>query len=566
MQLINLKVFQDEILVREIKFKDGFNIITNCEDNGNQIGKSTALRVLNFCLGSDGKSIWHDPESRTKNKAVEELVTSGRVVFSLAIYVNEKNYNIKRRIHIVQQRTRTIIKTDSSINDDEFDTNGKFKAALASILGLSISNPTYSSIKNRFVRLDKKTASNIYRYLNSNTSDQQYILYYSYLFGFSGHDDLANEIQFGEEKNQRNQRISMLLNGRKEQDYKDRLSSIDDEIEILRNKEESFDFKNSQNKGVEKLKNTREEIAQITSEISKLNIRTSYSQRTINGYMEKQSDIDAELIGKIYTEAKLLLPNLKKTLEDTIGFHKQVVSKKVNYLNEKIRDHHRSIDSFKGRLNGLLDQEKKLFAALVGESHLTGFVVIEKEIQDKREERGRTSVIVDEVEHESSEIIILDGKIKELRERNKLQISQLKQHISIFNKYLKSFSRAIFSDFSLSFNVGTKSDTNEIEFSIVNQEKVSGDGAPRAAALAFDMAFIEFVKETGACFPEFTIQDYLEASDQEKLATLASLANENEIQVVVSVLKDKLASLSQEFIDENTVLTLKKSDKFFKID
>jgi len=566
MQLINLKVFQGEIIIREIKFKDGFNLITNCEDNGNQIGKSTALRVLNFCLGSDGKSIWHDPESRTKNEAVENLVTSGRVVFSLSVFVNKKNYNIKRRMLLVQQKTRTIIKTYSSINDDAFDTNKKFKAALAPILGFSISKPTYSSIKNRFVRLDKKTASNIYRYLNSNTTDQQYVLYYSYLFGFSGHDDLASEIQFGEEKKQRKDRILMLLNGKKEQDYKDRLSSIDDEIEILRKKEESFDFKDSQNKGVEKLKNTREEIAQITSEISKLNIRISYSQRTINGYMEKQSDIDSDLIDKVYAEAKILLPDLKKTLEDTISFHKQVVSKKVNYLSEKIDDYHLSVDSFENRLGALLDEEKKLFSALVGESHLTGFVVMEKEIQDKREERGRTSVIVDEVQHESSEVITLDGKIQELREKNRLQISQLKQHTSVFNRHLKSFSRAIFRDFSLSFNVSTKSDTNEIQFSIVNQEKVSGDGAPRAAALAFDMAFIEFVKETGACFPQFTIQDYLEASDQEKLATLASLANENKTQVIVSVLKDKLASLSQEFITENTVLTLKTSDKFFKID
>jgi len=566
MQLINLKVFQGEIIIREIKFKDGFNLITNCEDNGNQIGKSTALRVLNFCLGSDGKSIWHDPESRTKNEAVENLVTSGRVVFSLSVFVNKKNYNIKRRMLLVQQKTRTIIKTYSSINDDAFDTNKKFKAALAPILGFSIGKPTYSSIKNRFVRLDKKTASNIYRYLNSNTTDQQYVLYYSYLFGFSGHDDLASEIQFGEEKKQRKDRILMLLNGKKEQDYKDRLSSIDDEIEILRKKEESFDFKDSQNKGVEKLKNTREEIAQITSEISKLNIRISYSQRTINGYMEKQSDIDSDLIDKVYAEAKILLPDLKKTLEDTISFHKQVVSKKVNYLSEKIDDYHLSVDSFENRLGALLDEEKKLFSALVGESHLTGFVVMEKEIQDKREERGRTSVIVDEVQHESSEVITLDGKIQELREKNRLQISQLKQHTSVFNRHLKSFSRAIFRDFSLSFNVSTKSDTNEIQFSIVNQEKVSGDGAPRAAALAFDMAFIEFVKETGACFPQFTIQDYLEASDQEKLATLASLANENKTQVIVSVLKDKLASLSQEFITENTVLTLKTSDKFFKID
>jgi|GEM_PF-3496601 len=566
MQLINLKVFCDEIIIREVQFKDGINIITNSEDDGNQIGKSTALRVLNFCLGSDGKSIWHDPESRTKNEAIEDLVTGGRVLFSLDMCINKKNYRINRRIHKVQQKTRTVQKIYSSINDDEFDTNAKFKAALAPILGFSITNPTYSSIKNRFVRLDKKTASNIYRYLNSNTSDQQYILYYSYLFGFSGHNDLASEIQFGEERNQRNDRISMLLNGRTEQDYKDKLKSIDDEIEILKNKEELFDFKDSQNKGVERLRKTREEIAKLTSEISKLNIRISYSQRTISGYEEKKSNINTDLIEKVYAEARLLLPDLKKTLEDTIEFHKQVVSKKVNYLNDKISDYKLSVVNMENRLNDLLDEEKNLFSALVGESHLSGFVVIEKEIQDKREERGRTSVVVDEVQYESSEISKLDIRIQKLREKNKLQILQLSQHIDVFNKHLKSFSRAIFKDFSLSFNVGTKSDTNEIEFSVVNQERVSGDGAPRAAALAFDMAFVEFVKETGVSFPEFTIQDYLEASDQDKLATLARLANENKVQVIASVLKDKLASLSQEFIDENSVLALKKSDKFFRID
>ena len=71
-------------------------------------------------------------------------------------------------------------------------------------------------------------------------------------------------------------------------------------------------------------------------------------------------------------------------------------------------------------------------------------------------------------------------------------MAQLIQNVEIFNKHLKLFTRAIFGDFSLSFNVSTKSDTNEIEFSVVNNEKVSGDGAPRAAALAADMAFVQF--------------------------------------------------------------------------
>lgn len=57
MQLIELNVYDNGELIRNIPFRDGINIITDDGDNGNQIGKSTALRVINFCLGSDGKSI-----------------------------------------------------------------------------------------------------------------------------------------------------------------------------------------------------------------------------------------------------------------------------------------------------------------------------------------------------------------------------------------------------------------------------------------------------------------------------------------------------------------------------
>jgi hypothetical protein len=174
-------------------------------------------------------------------------------------------------------------------------------------------------------------------------------------------------------------------------------------------------------------------------------------------------------------------------------------------------------------------------------------------------------LIVDEVRYESIKISELDVKIQRLREGNKLQLSQLKENIEIFNKYFNLFSREIFIDFSLSFNIDTKSDTGEIAISVVNLDRVSGDGAPRAAALACDMAFVKYVKEMGAPFPEFTIQDYLEPSDQDKLAILFHIANKNNIQVVVSILKDKLASLSQEFIDGNSVLKLAKTDKFFKL-
>ena len=134
-----------------------------------------------------------------------------------------------------------------------------------------------------------------------------------------------------------------------------------------------------------------------------------------------------------------------------------------------------------------------------------------------------------------------------------------------FNEHFRSLSREVFKSFSLSVNVNNKSDTNEIEFSIVNQKKVSGDGAPRAASLAFDMSLIAYNKESSSNLPQCTLQDYLEAADQDKLAILAKRSASDKTQVVMSVLKDKLISLDDEFINKYTVLKLDKHNKFFKI-
>jgi uncharacterized protein YydD (DUF2326 family) len=566
MQLIKLQVLDNETVVREIKFQEGINIITNEHEDGNQIGKSTALRVINFCLGASGESIWKDPDSRTTSDSIKKFVTSGNVTFILDINIKGTPYCIKRRIVPIEQKTRTVLKRYSWINENDYDTNNKFKAGLAPILGFSIENPPYGTIKNRFVRIDKTTSRNTYRYLNVSTPDKAYISYYSYLFGFAGHNELSREIQLAREKDRREARISVLLNGNAEQGYKDKLKSIDDEIEVLNQKEESYDFKDSQNKGIELLKNHRHQIAQVTSEIARLEIRTNYAQRTIANYESKRSLIDINLIEGIYKEAKLLVPHLSKTLEETICFHESIIAKKSDYVRRQLNAYIIDREIKQSELDNLLNKEQSLVKAISNESHLGGFIVIEKELQNKREERGRTSIIIDEIAHEARNVKGLDRQIETLRENNQVHMDQFFVNVDTFNDECKLFTRALFKDFALSFNVGTNSSTNELEFSIVNQGKVAGDGAPRAAALAFDMAFVEFVKKTGAKLPEFTIQDYLEAADQEKLATLAHLANDKSIQVVMSVLSDKLQSLDADFIRDNTVLWLKQSDKFFKID
>lgn len=566
MQLVRLQVVNDGSVFREINFKEGINIITNEEEDGNHIGKSTALRVLNFCLGSDGNNIWKDPDTRTVNERVVQFVTSGAVLFVLDMNVRGKRYCIKRKFFSLKQKSRTVIKRVSWINEHEYDTNDKFQEALAPILGLSTENPTYGSIKNRFVRIDKSTSRNSYRYLNVNTPDKDYIPYYSYIFGFAGHDELSQEKLLVEDCEDRGARVAALLNGSLEQEYKDRLKAIDDDIEVLNEKEESFDFKDSQNKAIGDLREHRKKIAQFSSDIANLEVRINYANRTISSYESKLSNIDSGLISDIYNEAKSIVPELRRSLEESIAFHEAVTRKKVGYVRRQLDELFAAYNELGKTLNIYLDDEKKLIKAIENESHLGGFIVIERELQDRREERGRFAFVVDEVSKEEQEIRRLKGEIDKLRESNKSHLSQLEASVELFNESYKAFTRALFGDFALSVNADTDSSTNELQFSIVNEEKVAGDGAPRAAAMAFDMALVAYVKRQNSRLPEFTIQDYLEPADQDKLAKLAYIANEKNIQVVVSVLHDKLQSLDDKFIQDNTVLWLKQSNKFFKID
>lgn len=259
------------------------------------------------------------------------------------------------------------------------------------------------------------------------------------------------------------------------------------------------------------------------------------------------------------------MPEIKKSLEDTINFHNSSLNKKINYLDKKLHSEEEKIRRYKNSLDQNLDLEKEKILLLSNESELAGFFMIEKEIQDKSEEKGGFKFILDEIKTENNIINALNSEIENLRKDNEKNKKNLEKNLKIFNKYFREITKKLFKDVELSLTTSLDSSTNEILYSIVNIDQISGDGSPRAASMAFDMALIAYTKEIKSHRPTFTIQDYLESMDEDKLATLSKFANEHKIQVVASVLKHTLQSLSDDFIQKNTVLWLSKSDKFFKL-
>ena len=85
MFLKSLTISNQEGLIRNIVFHSGLNLIvdetpinflTKTEDSstndseittGNNVGKKTVLKLINFCLGGDAKDIYTDPENKKMN-------------------------------------------------------------------------------------------------------------------------------------------------------------------------------------------------------------------------------------------------------------------------------------------------------------------------------------------------------------------------------------------------------------------------------------------------------------------------------------------------------------------
>lgn len=83
--------------IREIEFSSGLNLIVDDTPplektqrtpprTGNNVGKTTVLRLIDFCLGGDPKRVYSDPENpRAVYTLVKDFLTQNEVLVRLVL-------------------------------------------------------------------------------------------------------------------------------------------------------------------------------------------------------------------------------------------------------------------------------------------------------------------------------------------------------------------------------------------------------------------------------------------------------------------------------------------------
>lgn len=95
MFLRSLRISNSKGEIRNIAFRNGINLIVDetpqkdSKATGNNVGKTTVLRLIDYCLGANGKWIFTDPESRRHEYAfVKDFLIKSRVLVTLNMTPN----------------------------------------------------------------------------------------------------------------------------------------------------------------------------------------------------------------------------------------------------------------------------------------------------------------------------------------------------------------------------------------------------------------------------------------------------------------------------------------------
>ena len=186
MYLIKL-VVKDRLgsIIREVKFKKGLNLILGIpsEKNGstNNIGKTTLIRCIDFCLNGKIDQFYKDNEFKNGNLEIIDFFKKKEPSFSLWVEKDNNIYIIKREVMF--KNNKFYINNYIFLNNNVI--NCSFEDGLKKLFfDTDDKKPTFRTLMPKFLRKDSNQIENILKFAHSSQSVDGYEKIHMFLFGF----------------------------------------------------------------------------------------------------------------------------------------------------------------------------------------------------------------------------------------------------------------------------------------------------------------------------------------------------------------------------------------------
>jgi uncharacterized protein YydD (DUF2326 family) len=563
----NLKITNGEDIIRDISFHKGINLIidetttSDKKESGNNVGKTTILRLIDYCLGGNGQDIYKDPEFKDKNKSlVEDFLLKNNVIVTLTL-VDDLSDDTSNKIIIKRNFLQRKEKIALINNKNYSNIKHEFLPRLKELIFNSDYNkPTFRQIISKNIRDDKTRLLNTIKTLHSTSKQEEYEALFLFWLGIEV--DSIDEKQDLEQKKSITQRfLTKLKKATSLSEIEQSLLIIKNDISILKEAKRKLNVNENYDEDLKSLNNIKLCITQLSTELNQLDLRKELIIESKNNLEAEKTNVNPQEIENFYNEAKRLVPHIQKTFEQTITFHNQMISEKIDYITKEIPEIEKKEISSREGLKKLLLDEKKFTEIIRKSDVLLEVERIATELNKLYEQKGRLSEQKNQISSAIKDLKDYETKLDTINKLIESKDKLINERITKFNGFFSRISHKLYGErFVLSLDKNEKG----YELNIGSIEGNLGTGKKRGQIAAFDFSYILFAESLNINCLHFILHDQIENIHSNQISNmLTEIINEVNCQYIIPVLSDKLPAEIN--IDALKIITLSQTDKLFRI-
>lgn len=557
MFLKKLRIEHHGKVVRDIVFKDGLNLVldetpSSPGASGNNVGKTTMLKVVDFCLGGKIEKIYKDKETKSDNIEVKKFLEDKGTIISLTIGNDKVSHTITR------QHEEDPLIDNESVSLAEFERRvGYF------LFKLTNNKPSLRQVSGKFIRLESYQIDNVLKFMHSSTSKAEYEFTFLHLFGFKNHELLREKANYINNI-KKEKKIKYGLSHQNKGTLKQKIKALESDLKKLEQKSLNFEVSDSIKSEINNLETIRASISSLSLEAGKINTQLNLSKSTLDNLERAKSSVDSESIEEVYNQAGVFLSEVKKSFDEVVSFHNSMIENKIKFVKSSLFNMETKKEALDTQIGKLASQETKLLKSISKKGALEDLNKLNNDIGFIREEKGKVEGLLIELEKSEIRLKLYQDSLDRVTESLKEFQERLEGYVSKFNEYFRDYSKELYGEeYILSADLNNKEEF-DFEISAMHGGAV-GSGKKKGQVAAFDLAYLKFLESKDADTCRFQLNDRQEEMHFNTLKKTFEIANSIKGQYVISILKERISMLGEEFIEKNQIIKLSQNEKFFKL-
>lgn len=568
MYLSKLTISSPGKVIRDIEFHKGLNLIVdetpeNTTGTGNNVGKTTVLRLIDYCLGGDVDGIYRNPEDKHESYALVKDFLIGNNVIVTLILVDDLDTPSKKVV--IERDFKTGRSSLIRINGKDV-TRKDFVAELESSIfpEVKTETPSFRQIIAHNIRIDNLRLENTLKTLTMG-KNEEYEALYLFMFGCPN-DSAARKTQLAQELDTEKKYKRRMERNRSKNEYKAALSVIESDIEKLVERKDNLNINENLQLDINSLNALRAQINKVTSRTSLLSLRRELINETVESFDKQNFGEDVVQLEMIYKQASAYVPKMQRTFKELVDFHNTMLENKKAFVAQELPSIQEEIESLSVELERLKEKETVMAEKVLKSDTYEELEVIIVQLSELSRRKGEFESYISQIE--SAEKAIKE-KCEEMKKIDDgLFTADFAQRLETqrdkFNKIFSEVSHEIYDEqYIISYEVDTQKGKQLYKFHITDVANFSS-GKKQGEISCFDIAYTVFADQESIPCLHFILNDKKELVHGNQLNKFAEAVNKYNVQFVCSMLYDKLPPVLRK--DEHVVVRLSQDSKLFRIE